>query len=46
MSPTIASGSSDINGAAVLDASEQLKAQMEPVASENYFNSFAEVHFF
>ncbi|KAH9661453.1 hypothetical protein KPL70_024513 [Citrus sinensis] len=41
-SPTIASASSDIYNAAVLDASEQLKAQMEPVASEHYFNSFAE----
>ncbi|XP_020966694.1 protein phosphatase 2C 70-like isoform X2 [Arachis ipaensis] len=31
-------------GAAVLDAYEQIKVRMEPVASWNNFNSFAEVH--
>lgn len=30
-------------GAAVLDACEQIKARMEPIASRNNFNSFAEV---
>lgn len=30
-------------GAAVLDACEQIKERMEPIASKNIFNSFAEV---
>lgn len=42
-SPTAASASSDIYGAAVLDACEQIKARMEPIASQNNFSSFAEV---
>lgn len=42
-SPTAASASSDIYGAAVLDACEQIKARMEPVASKHNFNSFAEL---
>ncbi|KAK6925645.1 Aldehyde oxidase/xanthine dehydrogenase, a/b hammerhead [Dillenia turbinata] len=42
-SPTAASASSDIYGAAVLDACEQIKARMEPVASKNNFASFAEL---
>ncbi|XLR30272.1 hypothetical protein HN51_050143 [Arachis hypogaea] len=42
-SPTAASASSDMYGAAVLDACEQIKARMEPVASRNNFNSFAEL---
>lgn len=42
-SPTAASASSDIYGAAVLDACEQIKARMEPIASQHNFSSFAEV---
>ncbi|KAG6629944.1 xanthine dehydrogenase 1-like isoform X1 [Carya illinoinensis] len=42
-SPTAASASSDIYGAAVLDACEQIKARMEPIASQNNFSSFAEL---
>ncbi|CAG7859685.1 unnamed protein product [Brassica rapa] len=42
-SPTAASMSSDMYGAAVLDACEQIKARMEPVASKLSFNSFAEL---
>ncbi|RYQ98186.1 hypothetical protein HN873_061830 [Arachis hypogaea] len=42
-SPTAASASSDMYGAAVLDACEQIKARMEPIASRNNFNSFAEL---
>jgi xanthine dehydrogenase molybdopterin-binding subunit B len=42
-SPTAASASSDMYGAAVLDACEQIKARMEPIASQNNFSSFAEV---
>ncbi|KAL5764909.1 hypothetical protein ACOSQ2_017503 [Xanthoceras sorbifolium] len=42
-SPTAASASSDMYGAAVLDACEQIKARMEPVASKHNFNSFAEL---
>ncbi|KAJ7980773.1 putative Xanthine dehydrogenase [Quillaja saponaria] len=42
-SPTAASASSDIYGAAVLDACEQIKARMEPVALRQNFNSFAEL---
>lgn len=42
-SPTAASASSDMYGAAVLDACEQIKARMEPVTSKQKFNSFAEL---
>lgn len=42
-SPTAASASSDMYGAAVLDACEQIKARMEPVASRGNHKSFAEV---
>ncbi|KAL0389343.1 UNVERIFIED_CONTAM: Xanthine dehydrogenase 1 [Sesamum calycinum] len=42
-SPTAASASSDLYGAAVLDACEQIKARMEPMASKHYFGSFAEL---
>ncbi|XP_031281562.1 xanthine dehydrogenase 1-like isoform X2 [Pistacia vera] len=42
-SPTAASASSDMYGAAVLDACEQIKARMEPIASKNNFSSFAEL---
>ncbi|KAL8129334.1 hypothetical protein V2J09_018489 [Rumex salicifolius] len=42
-SPTAASASSDMYGAAVLDACEQLKSRMEPVASSRNFSSFAEL---
>lgn len=42
-SPTAASASSDMYGAAVLDACEQIKARMEPVASKCNFSSFAEL---
>ena len=45
-SPTAASASSDMYGAAVLDACEQLKARMEPIATQHNFSSFAEVHNF
>lgn len=45
-SPTAASASSDMYGAAVLDACEQIKARMEPIASQNSFSSFAEVPLF
>ncbi|KAI9110887.1 hypothetical protein K1719_018007 [Acacia pycnantha] len=41
--PTAASASSDIYGAAVLDACEKIKARMEPIASQQTFNSFAEL---
>ncbi|EOA15923.1 hypothetical protein CARUB_v10004017mg [Capsella rubella] len=44
-SPTAASASSDMYGAAVLDACEQIIARMEPVASKHNFNTFAEVLF-
>ncbi|RVW32782.1 Xanthine dehydrogenase 1 [Vitis vinifera] len=40
--PTAASASSDMYGAAVLDACEQIKARMEPIASKRNFSSFAE----
>ncbi|PIA53597.1 hypothetical protein AQUCO_00900283v1 [Aquilegia coerulea] len=40
-SPTAASASSDMYGAAVLDACEQIKARMEPIASKKQHNSFA-----
>ncbi|XP_050368382.1 xanthine dehydrogenase 1-like [Argentina anserina] len=42
-SPTAASASSDMYGAAVLDACEQIKARMEPIASQHNFSSFAEL---
>ncbi|KAL3718639.1 hypothetical protein ACJRO7_003719 [Eucalyptus globulus] len=42
-SPTAASASSDMYGAAVLDACEQIKARMEPIASQKNFSSFAEL---
>ncbi|KAF5201436.1 Xanthine dehydrogenase, partial [Thalictrum thalictroides] len=42
-SPTAASASSDIYGAAVLDACEQIKARMEPIASKMEHNSFAKL---
>ncbi|KAI4386257.1 hypothetical protein MLD38_004203 [Melastoma candidum] len=42
-SPTAASASSDMYGAAVLDACEQIKARMEPVASRQNFSCFAEL---
>ncbi|KAJ4876611.1 Xanthine dehydrogenase 1 [Raphanus sativus] len=42
-SPTAASMSSDMYGAAVLDACEQIKARMEPVASKLSVSSFAEL---
>lgn len=42
-SPTAASASSDLYGAAVLDACEQIKARMEPMSSKHNFGSFAEL---
>ncbi|KAI3905632.1 hypothetical protein MKX01_036541 [Papaver californicum] len=42
-SPTGASASLDMYGAAVLDACEQIKARMEPIVSRNKHNSFAEL---
>ncbi|GLT78778.1 hypothetical protein SLA2020_503040 [Shorea laevis] len=42
-SPTAASASSDMYGAAVLDACEQIKARMEPIASCHNYSSFAEL---
>ncbi|KAG2539900.1 hypothetical protein PVAP13_9NG506500 [Panicum virgatum] len=42
-SPTAASASSDLYGAAVLDACQQIKARMEPIASRGTHNSFAEL---
>lgn len=42
-SPTAASASSDMYGAAVLDACEQLKARMQPIASRHNFCSFSEL---
>eukprot|EP00256_Glycine_max_P054687 XP_014621575.1 xanthine dehydrogenase 1 isoform X3 [Glycine max] len=42
-SPTAASASSDMYGAAVLDACEQIMERMEPIASKHNFNSFAEL---
>ncbi|KAH1104771.1 hypothetical protein GYH30_038233 [Glycine max] len=42
-SPTAASASSDMYGAAVLDACEQIMERMEPIASKHNFNSFAEI---
>jgi len=42
-SPTAASASSDMYGAAVLDACEQIKARMKPIATRHNHASFAEV---
>lgn len=42
-SPTAASASSDLYGAAVLDACEQIKARMKPIASSRNYSSFTEV---
>ncbi|KZV50307.1 xanthine dehydrogenase 1-like [Dorcoceras hygrometricum] len=42
-SPTAASASSDMYGAAVLDACEQIRKRMEPIASKHNFGSFAEL---
>ncbi|XP_020224750.1 xanthine dehydrogenase 1 [Cajanus cajan] len=42
-SPTAASASSDMYGAAVLDACEQIMARMKPIASQRNFTSFAEL---
>nr|CAB3500389.1 unnamed protein product [Digitaria exilis] len=42
-SPTAASASSDLYGAAVLDACQQIRARMEPIASRGTHNSFAEL---
>ncbi|KAK8962999.1 Xanthine dehydrogenase [Platanthera guangdongensis] len=42
-SPTAASASSDMYGAAVLDACEQIKARMKPIADLNPHASFSEV---
>lgn len=43
-SPTAASASSDMYGAAVLDACKQIKARMEPIASLKKHTSFVEVY--
>ena len=43
-SPTAASASSDMYGAAVLDACEQLKARMQPIALKHNICSFPEVY--
>lgn len=42
-SPTAASASSDMYGAAVLDACEQIRKRMGPIASKHNFGSFAEL---
>ncbi|KAH7665527.1 xanthine dehydrogenase/oxidase protein [Dioscorea alata] len=42
-SPTAASASSDMYGAAVLDACEQIKSRMNPVAAKLGHSSFAEL---
>ncbi|XP_070675278.1 xanthine dehydrogenase 1-like isoform X2 [Malus domestica] len=42
-SATAASASSDMYGAAVLDACEKIKARMKPIASQQNFSSFAEL---
>lgn len=42
-SPTAASASSDMYGAAVLDACEQIKARMKPIATRRNYASFAEL---
>ncbi|XP_027077855.1 xanthine dehydrogenase 1-like isoform X1 [Coffea eugenioides] len=41
--PTAASASSDMYGAAVLDACEQIKVRMKPIASTRNYSSFAEL---
>ncbi|KAE8682949.1 Xanthine dehydrogenase 1 [Hibiscus syriacus] len=41
--PTEASVSSDMYAAATLDACEQIKARMEPIASQRNYTSFAEL---
>ena len=45
-SPTAASVSSDMYGAAVLDACEQLKARMQPIAFKHNICSFCEVYIY
>ncbi|PKA53604.1 Xanthine dehydrogenase [Apostasia shenzhenica] len=42
-SPTAASASSDMYGAAVLDACEQIKARMKPISDRNQHTSFAQL---
>ncbi|XP_038698564.1 xanthine dehydrogenase 1-like isoform X2 [Tripterygium wilfordii] len=42
-SPTAASASSDMYGAAVLDACEQIIARMKPISSTHNYTSFAEL---
>jgi xanthine dehydrogenase/oxidase len=42
-SPTAASASSDMYGAAVVDACEQIKSRMAPIAAKNRHTSFAEL---
>ncbi|KAG0623191.1 hypothetical protein M758_3G155300 [Ceratodon purpureus] len=42
-SPTAASASADMYGGAVLDACEQIKARMKPVADKGNFATFAEL---
>lgn len=42
-SPTAASASADMYGGAVLDACQQIKARMKPVADKGNFATFAEV---
>ncbi|KAI0525010.1 hypothetical protein KFK09_004400 [Dendrobium nobile] len=42
-SPTAASASSDMYGAAVLDACEQIKARMKPIADRNQHSSFSQL---
>lgn len=42
-SPTAASASADMYGGAVLDACQQIKARMAPIAATRNFSSFAEV---
>ncbi|XP_075662658.1 uncharacterized protein LOC142632127 [Castanea sativa] len=42
-SPTATFASSDIYGSAVLDACEQIKARMAPIASEHNFDSFTKI---
>lgn len=41
-SPTAASASSDMYGGAVLDACEQIKARMKPIAEKSTSMTFAE----
>ncbi|CDP04577.1 unnamed protein product [Coffea canephora] len=41
--PTAASASSDMYGAAVLDACEQINVRMKPIASTRNYSSFAEL---